>query len=346
MRFSQGHWTFLGPRSEEKWYGISSHAQRGQWNCTADKMVQRFKETGHLVFKSISALSRGILKEKKGKTSIHSNGDSMNTQEHSFQTIHSVNQLSVCGAVANLCYQFGWTEEEKGRASTLVDNKILTKLRQEEVQLLVSPPTQTIGNRMREKVLSFDELAGQIQLTQCEKNLLPTSCCSRETVQNSTKWGRWMGNNYSFVPRILSSRSYPKNQALAAIPEGTVVGPVLEVHIVKIVDGYGIEVAIPSVAHPVDTSYVGKTRETERFVHEIHDHKEELRSSNELLADLQGSGRSEFFEERGTISIKETCAGPLSIPPSKKHPKTHKGPFIPDYELFRDTLVVFQYVQI
>ena len=67
MRFSQGHWTFSGPGSEEKWYGSSSHARKGQWNCTAAKMVQRFKETGHLVFKSISALSRGILKEQRHK---------------------------------------------------------------------------------------------------------------------------------------------------------------------------------------------------------------------------------------------------------------------------------------
>ena len=63
------------------------------------KMVHRFKGTGHLVFKSISALSRGIGKQKKGKTSICFNGDSMNT-ELLFQTIHSVNQL-------------GSTEEEK-----------------------------------------------------------------------------------------------------------------------------------------------------------------------------------------------------------------------------------------
>ena len=78
-----------------------------------------------LYSKSISAFSRGIFKQKKGKTSIHFNGDSMNT-ELLFQTIHSVNQLSVYGAAANWCYQFGSTEEEKGRASNLVDNKILT----------------------------------------------------------------------------------------------------------------------------------------------------------------------------------------------------------------------------
>ena len=90
-------------------------------------MVQRFKETGHLVFKSISASSRGVLQQKKGKTSIHFNGDSMNT-ELLFQTVHSANQLSVYGAVANWCYEFGSTEDEKGRTNTVVDDTILTKL--------------------------------------------------------------------------------------------------------------------------------------------------------------------------------------------------------------------------
>ena len=79
MRFSQRDWTFLRPGSEEKRYG-DSHDQEGQWSCTANKMVQRFKEIGHLVFNSISALSRGILKQRKGRCTIHFNGDSINTE--------------------------------------------------------------------------------------------------------------------------------------------------------------------------------------------------------------------------------------------------------------------------
>ena len=59
-----------------------------------------------------------------------------------------------------------------------------------------------------------------------------------------------------------------------------------------------VEVAIQSIANPENTSYVVITREAERLVNDIHDHKLELRSSDELLADLQESGRSEVFEER------------------------------------------------
>ena len=73
---------------------VAIHTVKKDWNCTANEMVQRFKETGHLVSESINALSRVILKQRKGRRTIHFNGDSMNT-ELLFQTVHSVIQLSV-----------------------------------------------------------------------------------------------------------------------------------------------------------------------------------------------------------------------------------------------------------
>ena len=42
MKFLQARWTFLGPGSEEKWYG-DAHDQKGQWNCTPNKMVQLYQ---------------------------------------------------------------------------------------------------------------------------------------------------------------------------------------------------------------------------------------------------------------------------------------------------------------
>ena len=49
-------------------------------------------------------------------------------------------------------------------------------------------------------------------------------------------------------------------------------------------------------------------REEERFVNEIHEHKQVLRSSNELLANIHESGRNE--EGQVTRSHKETWAAP------------------------------------
>ena len=64
-RFSRGHWSFRGPSDEENWYGnLNYYALEGKWDAIATKTVGHFKETGHPVFKGISALSRGILKRK------------------------------------------------------------------------------------------------------------------------------------------------------------------------------------------------------------------------------------------------------------------------------------------
>ena len=62
------------------------------------------------------------------------------------------------------------------------------------------------------------------------------------------------------------SRSFPESQVVAAIPEGTVIGPVLEVRTVKILDEHGMEIAIPSIIRLANTSHVVISRETERLV--------------------------------------------------------------------------------
>ena len=46
-----------------------------------------------------------------------------------------------------------------------------------------------------------------------------------------------------------------------AIRAGTMIGPVIEVHVVKILEEYGLEVAIPSICKPGDTTYVVICRE-------------------------------------------------------------------------------------
>ena len=74
--------------------------------------------------------------------------------------------------------------------------------------------------------------------------------------------------------QLLICAENEKAQALAAFSEGTIIRPVVGVHTVKILDEYGIEVAIPSIANPTYTFYFVISSETERFLNEILDHKE------------------------------------------------------------------------
>ena len=76
---------------------------QGEWDGVAELMMLTFAESKHPIFRSTSPLSRGVLKSKGGgKLSIHFCADG-ETVETVFRTIISVNQLSIYGAVSDMC---------------------------------------------------------------------------------------------------------------------------------------------------------------------------------------------------------------------------------------------------
>ena len=100
---------------EKKWYSISEDSPQGEWDRLAEQMMLTFAESGHPVFRATSPLSRGKLKSKGGgKLSIHFCADP-GTIETVFRTIISVNQLSIYGAVAEMCEQCDSCHDRKGR---------------------------------------------------------------------------------------------------------------------------------------------------------------------------------------------------------------------------------------
>ena len=105
-RFGAGQWSFLGPGSEKKWYSISEDSPQGEWDKMAEKMMVTLAESGHPVFRATSKLSRGQLWSKGGgNLSIHYCAD-QDTIKTVFRTITSANQLSLYGAVAEMCEEY------------------------------------------------------------------------------------------------------------------------------------------------------------------------------------------------------------------------------------------------
>ena len=114
-KFGAGQWSFLGPGSQKKWYSISEDSPQGEWDKTAELMMLKFGESGHPVFRAPSPLSRAVLKSKGGgKLSIHYCADH-ETIETVFRTIISVNQLSIYGAVAEMCEEYESYHNRPGR---------------------------------------------------------------------------------------------------------------------------------------------------------------------------------------------------------------------------------------
>ena len=69
-------------------------------------MMIKFGESGHPVFRSTCPLPRGVLKSKGGvKLSMHFCADG-ETVETVLRTIISVNQLSIYGAVSDMCVEY------------------------------------------------------------------------------------------------------------------------------------------------------------------------------------------------------------------------------------------------
>ena len=231
------------------------------------------------------------LEAKNGRSSIHFNGDFMNT-ELWFQTVCSVNQLSVPRSSCELVYQFELTEEEKGQVSIPVDNKILTMVEPGEVELLVSPRTLAPGNRlMQGGVLSFHTVEQKIQLAQlCEKALFQHLVIAKNEYQVRPNADDGWRHSTPFVSRELEFSILSKNQSFGSC----------------------------SWRHNHRT-----------FVNEIHDHKQVLRSSSGFLANLSRIRKNE--ERKVTKCHKETWASPntkeasaITLSPRKASPFTNR----------------------
>ena len=85
-----------------------------EWDNIAERMLVEFAESGCPIFRATSPLSRGQLKSKgHGKLSIHFAAD-QETIRTFFRTITSVNQLSLYGAVAEICEEYESFTRERG----------------------------------------------------------------------------------------------------------------------------------------------------------------------------------------------------------------------------------------
>ena len=85
-RFGIGQWSFIGLRSEKKWYP-SENSPQGEWDQVAEDMLLEFAKNGHPIFRATTPLSRGQLKSKvRGKLSFHFNAD-QDTADSVYRTI-------------------------------------------------------------------------------------------------------------------------------------------------------------------------------------------------------------------------------------------------------------------
>ena len=134
-KFGIGQWSFIGPSSEKKWYSMGEDSPQGTWDHIAERMLLEFAESDCPIFRATTRLSRGKLRSKgHGKFSIHYCADQA-TIEAIFRIIVSVNQLSLYGAVANMCEEYESLHDRSGQPDKVLGQSILLSEIKTEVPL-------------------------------------------------------------------------------------------------------------------------------------------------------------------------------------------------------------------
>ena len=140
-KFGIGQWPFTGPGSEKKWYSMEENSPQGAWDDIAEQMLLEFTESGHPIFRATTPSSRCILKSKgHGKLSIHFTADCP-TIETFFRIIISANQLTLYGAVANICEEFEAHQDRSGERDVLMGQTIVLSEIKAEVPLQNENPS-------------------------------------------------------------------------------------------------------------------------------------------------------------------------------------------------------------
>ena len=94
----------------------------------AERMLLEFAESGCPIFRATSPLSRGRLKSKgHGKLSIHCSADLETIDNYVSHSHVSANQLSLYGAVAEMCEEFETLHDRAGQTRCDETIKFLTR---------------------------------------------------------------------------------------------------------------------------------------------------------------------------------------------------------------------------
>ena len=158
-KFGTGQWSFIGPSSEKKWYSMKEDSPQGIWDNIAEKMLLEFAVSGCPIFCATTPLPKGQLKSKgHGKLSIHF-GSTQETIETIFRIIVSAIQLSLYGAVAEICEEYETHHDRSGRPDKVMGQSIVLSAIKREVSLESDDPAcqNFLLQRYQERIKSLSQ---------------------------------------------------------------------------------------------------------------------------------------------------------------------------------------------
>ena len=194
-------------------------------------------------------------KQRKGKSTIHFNGEFMNT-EFLNHTRNSVNQVSVYAAVTDWCYKFTLTKEAKEHIPTPVDNRILAIVDPEEVGHVDIFSESRTGDTWCRVMQASEYWKRRLTWPQlCEKALF-------QYLVTAGRWKRRMEDkSHLYADNILVLESFHKPSHWELFQQVQVLHRTTRFILSKFLTEYRLELAIPSICRPGDVIYGTISRE-------------------------------------------------------------------------------------
>ena len=255
---------------------MKEDSPQGIWDNLAEKMLIEFAESGCPIFRATTPLSRGQLTSKgHGKLPIHF-AAVQETIETIFRMIVSANQLSLYGAVAEMCEEYEFLHERTVRlvVTGQSSSSIVLSATKTEVPLESDDPAyqnflfQQYEERI-EKLSQQDKLskfcmdAGFLSIVENGQYFM-----TKDT-GDLTQFNTVACREYT-LPRE-DSTSQPKGW----IQGNTKIGPVLEVAICRLHGKHGVEIRIMSLSRDNTHSWVRISHGSNKFVMNLNNNETE-----------------------------------------------------------------------
>ena len=271
--FPAGSWSFLGPGSETKWYSTNQERPEGKWDRVAELMMINFGQSGHPVFRATSPLSRGTLKSKGGgqlSTHFCADGDTIETV---FRTIIPVNQLSIYGAVSELCEEYSIYQKSTGRPVVAEQSDPFFA----PADLSTMTPTSSIETPAQENQLQKHE--ERVAKVPQRDQLI--QICTDAGFLKTVEVGQYFMTKHTdeFLqfaePMTCRENTLPRDEKSTDlkgwIQGNTKIGPVLEVTTSYLQRKHGVEIRIESVNKDTSHSWARNAHGLKKLVTDLID---------------------------------------------------------------------------
>ena len=317
-KFGIGQFSFMCPGSEKKWYSMEENSPQGIWDHIAEKMLVELAEGKCPIFRATTPLSRGKLKSNgHGKVSIHF-AATQATIETVFRIIVSANQLSLYGAVANMCEECESLHDRSGQLDKVMGQLFSVKSRQKFLWRMMAQHIKTFycSNMNEERIerLSQTDRVSKFCVGAGFLSVFEIGQCFM------TK-----DNGEQFYAKACREYTLPRNDG-SSQPKGWIQGstkivPVLEVTTSCLYGKHGVEIRIWSLSEDNTQSWVRISHGSNKFVMDSNN------TDTEVPEDLPE-------EQALQLKVKDfACRSKAKAKPQRRAPVDYSPSIIPMNEM-------------